>query len=421
MCNDRNCFISFKRLQSPIIIKLGDETIVTTTNHGLINISQDLQLNALYTPMFWLSLLSIHQLDLAWYTTTYRRGICSIFTDSTNIISNRTGDLHILQSRSAPNYETSGNESTPTKKSSSTTELTSASIITMRLRHQPLAHLHPAAMGSPIDGFNDLDATGMCDVCLQAKHNQKFVRTEGKRITWPFELVYSDTCSPFSIRTIGGHLHYILFIEDYTWRTAVYLLSDQNMRLASPPISTTKQRLMEENTTSSVVGATMVEENSKIGSSDSCWPLVVQPSSSFCLMPTITTESQREWFVLFRRKQELWYLTPRHHLSSRGKQSTLQYISINAYQTKDSPKETNVTDIKLLTKLHTRCCIYMANKNTTSRPIIPHERKTVTKFNFNICADLDATSADLFPKSREPIKSLGLDQQPVWWLAMYRT
>jgi len=216
MCNDRNCFISFKRLSSPIIIKLGDEPMVTTTYHGLVNISQDLQLNSLYTPTFRLSLLSINQLDLAGYTTTFRRGICSIFTDSTNIIANRTGDLYIVQSQYALNSETSGSQSTPTKKSSSTTELTSASIITIRLWHRRLAHLHPAAMRSLIDGFNDLDAIGMCDVSLQAKHKQKFFRTKVKRTTRPFELVLSDTCTPFSIPNKGGHLHYIVFVDDYT-------------------------------------------------------------------------------------------------------------------------------------------------------------------------------------------------------------
>jgi len=238
MCNDRNCFISFKRLPSPIIIKLCDETTVTTTFHGLVNISQGLQLNALYTPMFRLSLLSINQLDLAGYTTTFQRGKCSIFTDSINIIANRTGDLYILRSRYALTSETGTIQSAATpsnltnrkkkKNTLSTTELTPASTITTRLWHLRLAHLHPAAMRSLIDGISDLDAAiGLCDVCLQAKHKQKFIRTKVKRTTQPFELVHSDTCGPFSIPTKGGHLHYILFVDDYTRWTTVYLLPDK--------------------------------------------------------------------------------------------------------------------------------------------------------------------------------------------------
>jgi hypothetical protein len=148
---------------------------------------------------------------------------------------------------------------------------------------------------------------------------------------------------------------------------------------------------------------------------------VVQTSSSICHMPTMRMKSQREWFVQLQSKQDLWYLTPRHHPSSGWKQSTLQYISINAYQTKDTQTETTMMVTKLLTKHHTRWCILMANLNTTSRLKIPPKWKSVTKDHFIISADLDATSADLFPKSQEPTKSLRLDHTPVWWLATYTT
>jgi len=241
MCNDSSCFISFKRLPSPIIIKLGDETIVTATFHGLFNISQGLQLNALYTPTFLISLLSINQLVLARYSTTFRRGKCSIFTNSSNIIANCTGDLYILQLHYAVTSETgtihsAAPPSDPTiattssnrkkrKSSLSKTGLTSASTITMSLWHRRLAQLRPAVMRSLIDGFEDLD--GMCDVCLQAKHKQKFIRTKVKRATRPFKVVNSDTCGPFSIPTTGRRLHNILFVDDYTRWTTVYFLPDK--------------------------------------------------------------------------------------------------------------------------------------------------------------------------------------------------
>jgi hypothetical protein len=79
-----------------------------------------------------------------------------------------------------------------------------------------------------IDGLNDLDKViEICDVCLQAKHKQKFIRPKVKRATKPFELVHSDTCGPFSVLTKGGHLHYIIFVDDYTRWTTVYLLPDK--------------------------------------------------------------------------------------------------------------------------------------------------------------------------------------------------
>jgi hypothetical protein len=67
----------------------------------------------------------------------------------------------------------------------------------------------------------------MYDVCLQAINKQKLFRTEADGATQLFELIHSDTCSPFSIATKGGHLHYILFVDDYTRWTTVYLLPDK--------------------------------------------------------------------------------------------------------------------------------------------------------------------------------------------------
>jgi len=81
-------------------------------------------------------------------------------------------------------------------------------------------------MRSLIDGLNDLNDT-MWHVCLQAKQKQKFIRTKVKRAIAPFELVHSDTWGPFFARTKGGHLHYIIFVDDYTRWTTVYLLPDK--------------------------------------------------------------------------------------------------------------------------------------------------------------------------------------------------
>lgn len=84
------------------------------------------------------------------------------------------------------------------------------------LWHRRFAHLHPAALPSLIDGFAHDDT--MCDVCVQAKHKQKSIRTKVKRATMSFELVHSDVCGPFSAPTGGSscYHHFILFIDDYT-------------------------------------------------------------------------------------------------------------------------------------------------------------------------------------------------------------
>jgi len=85
MRNDHTTFNSIKKLLQPIVIELGDDNKVTVSHHGLLNVSQEYEVNALYMPTFQLSLLSINQLDTAGYTFTFQRCKCSIVSPSITI------------------------------------------------------------------------------------------------------------------------------------------------------------------------------------------------------------------------------------------------------------------------------------------------------------------------------------------------
>jgi len=94
-----------------------------------------------------------------------------------------------------------------------------------RLWHRCFAHMQPASVRSLIPEYTNDDL--MCTVCIQAKHKQKFIRAKVKRTTKPFELVHSDVCGPFSTPTFGGNKHFILFVDDYTRFTFVWMLPDK--------------------------------------------------------------------------------------------------------------------------------------------------------------------------------------------------
>jgi hypothetical protein len=81
MCNDRSTFSTFKKLSLPIVIELGDKNSVTATHYGFVDI-QGYQIEALHTPTFRLSLLSINQLDLGGHTKIFWNGKCSITSPS---------------------------------------------------------------------------------------------------------------------------------------------------------------------------------------------------------------------------------------------------------------------------------------------------------------------------------------------------
>ena len=83
---------------SPVYIKLGGDSMVIVTYHGLISLVQTggRELDALYTLAFRFLLLSISRLDLAGYTTTIKDGICTMF--SPTITGHRIGHLYIIGS-----------------------------------------------------------------------------------------------------------------------------------------------------------------------------------------------------------------------------------------------------------------------------------------------------------------------------------
>ena len=45
-----------------------------------------------------------------------------------------------------------------------------------------------------------------------------------KRITTPYELVHSDVCGPFATPTHKGFKYFILYIDDYSRYSDMYLL-----------------------------------------------------------------------------------------------------------------------------------------------------------------------------------------------------
>ena len=93
-----------------------------------------------------------------------------------------------------------------------------------QLWHRLVAHINPTALQSLIDEYTKDDS--MCTACIQAKHNQNIIKVKTKHTTMPFELVHSAVFGPLSTPTTAGHCYYILFIDDYTIYTSVWVLPD---------------------------------------------------------------------------------------------------------------------------------------------------------------------------------------------------
>jgi transposase InsO family protein len=282
MCNALTSFVQLEKLGTPIRIRLGDNSLVLATHHGMANITESFQAYSLYTPTFKFSLLSISALDTSGYYSTFGRGICQITLDKStdglakHIIQGtyRNGVYYLdngyekpalglvameLEPAALPmpkeeivpdpeaNYEddymrdetlTKAPRQRPTKRhrrgalakqstpaATSPTHSTSLSIEESRRWHRRLAHLHPAAMRSLIDGLSHDDQR--CEVCIKAKQKRKIVRIPVKPTTTPYELVHSDVCGPFTTPSLGGKQYFIVFVDDFSRYTEVFLLADK--------------------------------------------------------------------------------------------------------------------------------------------------------------------------------------------------
>jgi len=268
MCKDRSSYSMFKKLSLPIVIEVRDNNWVTITNNSFVNVIQGYQVEALHTRTFWLSLLLINLLDLGGYTTIFQNGKCSITSHYCyNFVGKLINGIYIIvpttallatiekgkkrkwesslsrvlitepinaESSTEPTIQSSETptiastnppasselSAPPTAKTRSTRK--SRTISESRLWPRPLAHMNSTTMKSLIDRYTHDDF--MCTVCIQANHKQRISRVPVKCTMKPLDLVHCDVCSPFSTPSLGDNRYYILFIDDYTRNTSIWLL-----------------------------------------------------------------------------------------------------------------------------------------------------------------------------------------------------
>lgn len=104
------------------------------------------------------------------------------------------------------------------------------------LWHQRMGHIN----------YNDLDklqicAEGMklstqkedaaCTSCLEGKQTRQPFNHGGSRASELLELVHSDVCGPMENKSIGGSRYFLTFIDDYSRKVYVYMLTHKSEAL----------------------------------------------------------------------------------------------------------------------------------------------------------------------------------------------
>jgi hypothetical protein len=100
-----------------------------------------------------------------------------------------------------------------------------------QLWHCRRSHIDPTTLRSLIDGYTSNDS--MCTACIQAQYKQKTIKVKIKHTTKQYELVHSDVWGPFSMPTSASNHYYILFIDNYTRYTSVWVLPDKKSKTST--------------------------------------------------------------------------------------------------------------------------------------------------------------------------------------------
>jgi transposase InsO family protein len=77
--------------------------------------------------------------------------------------------------------------------------------------------------------FNNLDASSLvCETCIKAKSHRVPYQSSQNKCLEPFDLVHADVWGPSPVASINGYKWFILFVDDCTRMTWVYLLKGKD-------------------------------------------------------------------------------------------------------------------------------------------------------------------------------------------------
>jgi hypothetical protein len=81
-----------------------------------------------------------------------------------------------------------------------------------------------------VEGIPELRSTheGICKGCAFGKNIKKPFPSINNRSKEILDLIHSDVCGPMPVKSLGGSLYYIIFIDDYSRKTWLYLLKTKD-------------------------------------------------------------------------------------------------------------------------------------------------------------------------------------------------
>jgi hypothetical protein len=246
-CNDKHLLDNLTN--SNLDITMGDDHSVKSKSKGTTSL-RELSIEAYFVPQFHISLLSVRQLAKDGYKTTFTDNLCNISKGSKLMLRAReTNGLYqvdllsraLVMTRSMARCPPTAScnppgkanpdspaENVPTAPprvlSPPATPINDIDMTpgeprktrmsdSIELWHRRLAHLNPSAMKKLLAAtvqYSENHDLSSCDICIHAKHQQKFERTKVPSSSIPFELIHSDLCGPIKHPSLDSAEYYII-------------------------------------------------------------------------------------------------------------------------------------------------------------------------------------------------------------------
>jgi hypothetical protein len=81
-----------------------------------------------------------------------------------------------------------------------------------------------------VEGIPELQSThgGICRGCALSKNVKNPFSSSNNRSKEILDLIHSDVCGPMPVKSLGGSLYYVTFIDHYLRKTWLYLLNTKD-------------------------------------------------------------------------------------------------------------------------------------------------------------------------------------------------
>ena len=189
--------------------------------------------DVLYVPSLHRNLISVSRLDKYRYECYFGHGKCAIWFNNSHVgVAFLHNELYLLSLREKVHFLCNVNEhvSASNKEQKKTKRTHDSS----KLWHCRLGHISRGRIERIVKNeilppleFSDLE---QCIDCIKGKY-VKQIKKGANRSTSTLEIIHTDICGPFPVKSVDGYDSFITFTDDYSRYGYIYPIKKRNEAL----------------------------------------------------------------------------------------------------------------------------------------------------------------------------------------------